>query len=83
MAQYKIPDPEEMVPCPYDKVHMIRAKRMQYHLMKCRKVSIIQLIFKFLLIQLPIVFVLLIWKIWFWEISIALRILFEIKVVFK
>lgn len=58
MAQYKIPDPEEMVPCPYDKVHMIRAKRMQYHLMKCRKVSIIQLIFKFLLIQLPIVFVL-------------------------
>ncbi|XP_061166854.1 uncharacterized protein LOC133175761 [Saccostrea echinata] len=37
MAQYKIPDPEEMIPCPYDKVHMIRAKRMQYHLMKCRK----------------------------------------------
>ncbi|XP_055998471.1 uncharacterized protein LOC125683191 isoform X1 [Ostrea edulis] len=37
MAQYKIPDPEELTPCPYDKVHMIRAKRMQYHLMKCRK----------------------------------------------
>ncbi|KAJ8321803.1 hypothetical protein KUTeg_000274 [Tegillarca granosa] len=29
MAQYKIPDPEELIPCPYDKVHMIRAKRMQ------------------------------------------------------
>lgn len=37
MAQYKIPDPEEMVLCPYNKVHMIRAKRLQYHLMKCRK----------------------------------------------
>lgn len=37
MAQYKIPDPEELIPCPYDKVHMIRAKRMQYHLMKCRR----------------------------------------------
>ena len=25
---------------PYDKVHMVAAKRMQYHLMKCRKVNI-------------------------------------------
>lgn len=66
MAQYKIPDPEEMVPCPYDKVHMIRAKRMQYHLMKCRKVSIIytssefssyEFILKYFLIHLQIVFV--------------------------
>ncbi|XP_046561712.1 uncharacterized protein LOC124270721 isoform X2 [Haliotis rubra] len=30
-------DPEEVEPCPYDKSHMIRRKRMQYHLMKCRK----------------------------------------------
>ncbi|KAK3086609.1 hypothetical protein FSP39_021001 [Pinctada imbricata] len=37
MAQYNIPDPEDLIPCPYDKVHMVRAKRMQYHLMKCRK----------------------------------------------
>ncbi|XP_033726596.1 uncharacterized protein LOC117316189 [Pecten maximus] len=37
MAQYKVCDPEEMVECPYDKVHMIAAKRMQYHLMKCRR----------------------------------------------
>ncbi|XP_069106338.1 uncharacterized protein [Argopecten irradians] len=37
MAQYKVYDPEEMVECPYDKVHMIAAKRMQYHLMKCRR----------------------------------------------
>lgn len=40
MAYYKIPDPEQLIPCPYDKVHMIAAKRMQYHLMKCRKVNI-------------------------------------------
>ncbi|XP_021371503.1 uncharacterized protein LOC110462051 [Mizuhopecten yessoensis] len=37
MAQYKIYDPEEMIECPYDKVHMIAAKRMQYHMMKCRR----------------------------------------------
>ncbi|XP_046377023.2 translation initiation factor IF-2-like isoform X1 [Haliotis rufescens] len=30
-------DPEELEPCPYDKAHMVRRKRMQYHLMKCRK----------------------------------------------
>ncbi|XP_060068141.1 uncharacterized protein LOC132548303 [Ylistrum balloti] len=37
MAQYKVYDPEEMIECPYDKVHMIAAKRMQYHMMKCRR----------------------------------------------
>ncbi|KAL5012892.1 hypothetical protein ScPMuIL_011443 [Solemya velum] len=34
---YKIPDPEDLIPCPYEKAHMVRAKRFQYHLMKCRK----------------------------------------------
>lgn len=30
-------DPEAEEVCPYDKSHMVRRKRMQYHLMKCRK----------------------------------------------
>ena len=42
MAQYRIPDPDELIECPYDRVHMVRAKRFQYHLMKCRNVSIFQ-----------------------------------------
>ncbi|KAL4218137.1 factor 1-like [Mactra antiquata] len=37
MAQYRIHDPEELLECPYDKTHMVRAKRFQYHLMNCRK----------------------------------------------
>ncbi|KAK6187081.1 hypothetical protein SNE40_006329 [Patella caerulea] len=37
MSIYHVPDPEELIECPYDKVHMIRAKRYQYHLMKCRQ----------------------------------------------
>lgn len=37
MAQYKINDPDEMVPCPLDKAHVLQAKRMQYHIMDCRK----------------------------------------------
>ena len=32
-------DPEELIECPYNKSHMIRAKRMPYHLMKCRQVG--------------------------------------------
>ena len=32
-------DPEELVVCPYDPVHRVARKRMQYHLIKCRKVS--------------------------------------------
>lgn len=30
-------DPEELCVCPYDPIHMVARKRMQYHLMKCRK----------------------------------------------
>ncbi|XP_046367391.2 protein D7-like [Haliotis rufescens] len=37
MSEFVVPDPEELLECPYDKVHMVRAKRFQYHLMKCRK----------------------------------------------
>ncbi|XP_062578246.1 uncharacterized protein LOC134240159 [Saccostrea cucullata] len=37
MAQYKVPDPDKDEVCPYDKSHVFPAKRMQYHLMKCRK----------------------------------------------
>ncbi|WAR17698.1 GTSF1-like protein [Mya arenaria] len=37
MAQYHVPDPEELIECPYDRVHMVRAKRFQYHLVRCRK----------------------------------------------
>lgn len=36
MSQYKVPDGEEYLECPYDRTHMVRAKRFQYHLMKCR-----------------------------------------------
>ena len=39
MAQYHVPDPEDLLECPYDRVHMVRAKRFQYHLMRCRKVT--------------------------------------------
>ncbi len=31
-------DPLELVPCPFDPVHMVQRKRMQYHIMKCSKV---------------------------------------------
>ncbi|XP_064652946.1 uncharacterized protein LOC135503332 isoform X2 [Lineus longissimus] len=37
MPNYRTIDPEDEVECPYDKSHMIRAKRFPYHLMKCRK----------------------------------------------
>ncbi|XP_019642140.1 PREDICTED: uncharacterized protein LOC109483542 isoform X1 [Branchiostoma belcheri] len=30
-------DPNELIICPYDKVHLVRASRMPYHLMKCRR----------------------------------------------
>ena len=38
--EYTINDPDDLLECPYESAHMIRAKRMQYHLMKCRKVGI-------------------------------------------
>ncbi|XP_065940000.1 eukaryotic translation initiation factor 2A [Magallana gigas] len=37
MAQYKIHDPDEMIQCPLNKAHVLQAKRMQYHIMDCRK----------------------------------------------
>lgn len=39
MAQYKVLDPEQEIPCPYNRCEMIRAKRMPYHLIKCRRAS--------------------------------------------
>ncbi|XP_062502068.1 gametocyte-specific factor 1-like isoform X2 [Corticium candelabrum] len=30
-------DPEELLECPFDPLHQIRAKRFQYHLVKCSK----------------------------------------------
>lgn len=30
-------DPEEMISCPYNKAHQIRRKRIQFHLVKCKK----------------------------------------------
>lgn len=41
MAQYKVLDPEQEIPCPYNRCEMIRAKRMPYHLIKCRRASIV------------------------------------------
>ncbi|XP_062578274.1 protein D7-like [Saccostrea cucullata] len=37
MAQYRVYDPEQEIPCPYNKCEMIRAKRMPYHLIRCRR----------------------------------------------
>ncbi|XP_052706824.1 uncharacterized protein LOC128182272 [Crassostrea angulata] len=37
MAQYKVHDPDKMIQCPLDKAHVLQAKRMQYHIMDCRK----------------------------------------------
>ena len=31
-------NPEAKTQCPYDKTHMVRNARMQYHLVQCRKV---------------------------------------------
>ena len=31
-------DPMELIACPFDPVHMVQRKRMQYHIMKCQKV---------------------------------------------
>lgn len=33
----EINDPDDLLECPYETAHMIRAKRMQYHLLKCRQ----------------------------------------------
>ena len=30
-------DPEELMICPFDEVHKIKAKRFQHHLLKCRR----------------------------------------------
>lgn len=36
-AVFKVPDPEEMVVCPFDPVHVIRWKRFFTHVLKCEK----------------------------------------------
>lgn len=36
-ASQQLVDKEQLFPCPYDPLHLVRAKRFQYHLMKCRK----------------------------------------------
>lgn len=32
-------DPEELIACPFDPVHLLRRKRMPYHIIKCGKVG--------------------------------------------
>lgn len=39
-------DPDKLLQCPFDKNHQIRVCRFPYHLIKCRKVSLLQLIVK-------------------------------------
>ena len=34
---YSGPDPEDVVLCPFDKTHLIRHKRVPYHLIQCRR----------------------------------------------
>ena len=31
-------DPDELIACPFDPVHMVQRKRMPYHIVKCKKV---------------------------------------------
>jgi len=38
MSYFAVRDPEALTMCPYDKTHMVRNKRIQYHLIDCRKV---------------------------------------------
>ncbi|XP_052086329.1 gametocyte-specific factor 1 homolog isoform X2 [Mytilus californianus] len=37
MASYSTLDPEQIIVCPLDKNHEMPAKRLQYHLIKCRR----------------------------------------------
>ncbi|XP_063958512.1 protein D7-like [Lytechinus pictus] len=37
LAESSINDPDELIECPYDKVHRIRLGRFPMHLLKCRK----------------------------------------------
>eukprot|EP00057_Strongylocentrotus_purpuratus_P033361 XP_791128.1 PREDICTED: uncharacterized protein LOC586246 isoform X1 [Strongylocentrotus purpuratus] len=37
LAASSIKDPDELIECPYDKVHRIRLSRFPMHLLKCRK----------------------------------------------
>ena len=32
-------DPDELIPCPFEPIHMLQRKRMPYHIIKCRKVK--------------------------------------------
>lgn len=50
LVERLVMDPEELVVCPYDPVHRVARKRMQYHLIKCRKVSV-RSIFSVFLVQ--------------------------------
>ncbi|GAA6082148.1 gametocyte-specific factor 1 [Tachysurus ichikawai] len=34
-------DPDKLLLCPYDANHQIRARRLPYHIIKCRKVSLL------------------------------------------
>ena len=40
MADAQFEDPDELIVCPYDPVHLVARKRMPYHIMKCRKVLV-------------------------------------------
>ena len=33
-------DPDELIECPFDPVHLLRRKRMPYHIIKCGKVCV-------------------------------------------
>ena len=43
LAAASMQDPDELIECPYDKVHRIRLSRFPMHLLKCRKVIITRL----------------------------------------
>ena len=34
-------DPDELIQCPFDPVHLLRRKRMPYHIIKCGKVRLV------------------------------------------
>ncbi|KAK2179924.1 hypothetical protein NP493_466g02015 [Ridgeia piscesae] len=37
MAQYQLSEPDDLIECPYNSAHLVKALRFPYHLIKCRK----------------------------------------------
>lgn len=47
-------DPDELIECPFDPVHLLRRKRMQYHIIKCGKVGYLAVVCKHEIFLVPV-----------------------------